>query len=469
MQKRLFLIAFLFVLAVGFGVAQNDTSSAGTTDAGPRVIDIDSAVKLALQNNLQLETERLTVEQKRRSKDTVWNRFIPSLSAGATMARTNLEQTNPITSQPYPRWNLSATLQARLDLTVSLFQGIRLTVQDYEAGLLSLADTRKKIERDVRKQFYNILLLEQQIQLTRDSIDQAQKRYEQTKVNYDNGLVDEYTLLSSQVALENIKPQLENLQLAHRNAIMGFNQMLGLDVNKETTLKGNIEPQMVSLNTDELIKSHLSDRFDLQQIRQYIQILKTQKEAIVGGDGQSAGLLPVLSFGFTADPTFQGDPTSDPLFADISNDWQQTSRGAFSITITQPLDGLVPGSQTRVRIANLENDIQKQYVNLQQATEGAEIQVRGTIQNLNKVQQTLKVKELNVTLAERAYSLAQEAYQAGTRDLLEVQNAEQELRQARVQVLSEKYNYVSGLLDLEYALNASLDELQGKDKNEGSN
>jgi len=250
---------------------------------------------------------------------------------------------------------------------------------------------------------------------------------------------------------------------------MGFNQMLGLDVNKETTLKGNIEPQMVSLNTDELIKSHLSDRFDLQQIRQYIQILKTQKEAIVGGDGQSAGLLPVLSFGFTADPTFQGDPTSDPLFADISNDWQQTSRGAFSITITQPLDGLVPGSQTRVRIANLENDIQKQYVNLQQATEGAEIQVRGTIQNLNKVQQTLKVKELNVTLAERAYSLAQEAYQAGTRDLLEVQNAEQELRQARVQVLSEKYNYVSGLLDLEYALNASLDELQGKDKNEGSN
>jgi len=385
------------------------------------------------------------------------------------MARTNLEQTNPITSQPYPRWNLSATLQARLDLTVSLFQGIRLTVQDYEAGLLSLADTRKKIERDVRKQFYNILLLEQQIQLTRDSIDQAQKRYEQTKVNYDNGLVDEYTLLSSQVALENIKPQLENLQLAHRNAIMGFNQMLGLDVNKETTLKGNIEPQMVSLNTDELIKSHLSDRFDLQQIRQYIQILKTQKEAIVGGDGQSAGLLPVLSFGFTADPTFQGDPTSDPLFADISNDWQQTSRGAFSITITQPLDGLVPGSQTRVRIANLENDIQKQYVNLQQATEGAEIQVRGTIQNLNKVQQTLKVKELNVTLAERAYSLAQEAYQAGTRDLLEVQNAEQELRQARVQVLSEKYNYVSGLLDLEYALNASLDELQGKDKNEGSN
>lgn len=462
MQKRLFLIAFLFVLSVGFVVAQNDTASSDTRDAGPRVIDVDTAVKLALENNLQLENERLTVEQKRRSKDMVWNRFIPSLSAGATMARANVDPT------PLPQWSLSATLQARLDLTVSLFQGIRLTVQDYEAGLLSLADTRKKIERDVRKQFYNILLLEQQIQLTRDSIDQAQKRYEQTKVNYDNGLVDEYTLLSSQVALENIKPQLENLQLAHRNAIMGFNQMLGLDVNQETTLEGTIEPQMVSLNTDALIKNHLSDRFDLQQIRQYIQILKTQKEAIVGGDGQSAGLLPVLSFGFTADPTFMGDPTSDPLFADISNDWKQ-QRGAFSITITQPLDGLIPGSQTRVRIANLENDIEKQYVNLQQATEGAEIQVRGIIQNLNKVQQTLKVKELNVTLAQRAYSLAQEAYQAGTRDLLEVQNAEQELRQARVQVLSEKYNYVSGLLDLEYALNASPDELQGKDKNEGSN
>jgi outer membrane protein TolC len=57
-----------------------------------------------------------------------------------------------------------------------------------------------------------------------------------------------------------------------------------------------------------------------------------------------------------------------------------------------------------------------------------------------------------VELAQRAYSLAEEAYRSGAKDLLDVQNAELELRKARNEVLKEKFNYLTGLLDLEYAL-----------------
>ena len=45
-------------------------------------------------------------------------------------------------------------------------------------------------------------------------------------------------------------------------------------------------------------------------------------------------------------------------------------------------------------------------------------------------------------------------------ELLEVKDSERDLNTAKLEVLKEKYNYITGLLDLEYALNATLEEIK---------
>jgi outer membrane protein TolC len=72
---------------------------------------------------------------------------------------------------------------------------------------------------------------------------------------------------------------------------------------------------------------------------------------------------------------------------------------------------------------------------------------------LKKSMESISTLELNVRLAERAFELAESAYNAGNRDLLDVQNAELELQKAKLKVLEEKTTYISGILDLEYAIN----------------
>jgi outer membrane protein TolC len=57
-----------------------------------------------------------------------------------------------------------------------------------------------------------------------------------------------------------------------------------------------------------------------------------------------------------------------------------------------------------------------------------------------------------VALAERAYGLSEQAFRAGLQDLLQVQNAELELKQAKVSALEQQFNYLNGLLDLEYSI-----------------
>ena len=54
------------------------------------------------------------------------------------------------------------------------------------------------------------------------------------------------------------------------------------------------------------------------------------------------------------------------------------------------------------------------------------------------------------------------SYRNGTSELLDLRDAEDQLNQAKLGLANEKYNYLSGLLDLEYMLNTNLSDIQGE-------
>ena len=88
------------------------------------------------------------------------------------------------------------------------------------------------------------------------------------------------------------------------------------------------------------------------------------------------------------------------------------------------------------------------------------MEIKTLVMQLNKSMEQLETLILNIDLAHEAYRLSQEAYDAGSKELLEVKDAERDLNTAKLEVLKEKYNYITGLLDLEYALNATLEQIK---------
>ena len=93
---------------------------------------------------------------------------------------------------------------------------------------------------------------------------------------------------------------------------------------------------------------------------------------------------------------------------------------------------------------------------LDQTIKSAELNISNLVRSIDKSRSSLDALNFSVELAEEAYKLAEEAYNAGTKELLDVQDAELALQKARLQVLSGKYTYLTGLLDLEYAINEQL-------------
>jgi outer membrane protein TolC len=471
-MKRFCLVLTVLVAVVATAPAQeNGTEAGGSSIQDVTIIDAETAVQLALANNLGVELQDIDVRKAKRLVDNAWTVFIPQVSATGRLSRLNeapesltfVETPGGLvpTFEEGPQWNLGAELSAGLSVNLEIIRGIQQTVQQYDIGVINLQDAKAKLRRDVRKQFYELLSQQENIRIIRESIETAEERFEQTEINYDNGLVDEFTLLSSRVQLENLRPQLEQQQLGYRRTLMGFKQTLGLDPAEPVELEGRIEADLISLEASAIIRDYLERRYDVQLARQSI----TAKELAL--DTKRAERYPTLSLNWRADPSFAGDPFDDPWFDDVENDWNQQS-GAFSISIIQPLDPLLPFSRTQVEIENLKEDVQKARIQLQQARTGAEIQIRQLVDQLETSRSAIEVRRLNVERARRAFSLAQEAYDAGNRELLEVREAEDELEQAQVQLLDEQKNYVVALLDLVYALNTNIDELRER-SNEDEN
>jgi outer membrane protein TolC len=228
---------------------------------------------------------------------------------------------------------------------------------------------------------------------------------------------------------------------------------LGISLDRELALEGTIDAEPVSVDSELLINEHLTDRLDIQSMVNGITGLRNQIEAT-----KLQAFTPSLILGYNMDPSFGGDPWKDPWFDDISNDWNQRS-GMFRMTVAMSLESLLPFSQTQVSLRELEDNLEKTKIGLMQSIDGAELEIDSTVRQLRKSRDTIETLQLNVERARRAYEMAEEAYNAGSQELLEVQNAEIELKQARLEVLKEKYTYLSALIDLEYQLNTNIERI----------
>jgi outer membrane protein TolC len=169
--------------------------------------------------------------------------------------------------------------------------------------------------------------------------------------------------------------------------------------------------------------------------------------------------IPTLALSWNMDPRFQGDPWKDSWT--MENGWQQSS-GMFSFTLAFRLNSLLPFSSEAQALKDIDDGLQAYYIGLAQAVRGTELEIYNTILSLENARTITEAQNLTVDLAERTYRLTEEAYKAGLNELLEVQNAELELRKARIGVLEQNFTYLQGLIDLEYAIGAPFGTLSSQ-------
>lgn len=465
---------FLVLLTAGASVFAQET----------RRISPDEAVTLAVKSNLSLESSRVSTSTKQRKVDTAWNVFIPNMSLSATLSGSNAKTTttssglapvgpvpglstipggNVYAMAPYsvsiesPQWNLIplGVSIAWQNLSIALFEGMKTVRLDYEGGLISYEKAKAQVERDVRKSYYSMLLLQENMKLLRDNVAAAERRVQTAEASYRAGLAPELTMLQAQVAMENMKPQVDQAENGLKVSMAQFAVQLGLPYNTQFDLipAGDIG-RFIPLDLRELIAAASAGKPDIMELKHQILRLESQRKATF-----YQVFTPSLTITWGMNLRLWDNVNGWGTFEDA---WKQS--GQLSITLGFSLNGLLPFGSGQQGLKDIDDNLKSLRISLAQSIQGTELEIYNTILNLSKVQTTVDAQNRTVDLAERTYRLTETAYQAGLQTLVEVQNAELELQKAKVGIIEQQFTYLQGLIDLEYAMGVPFGTLSGSIK-----
>ena len=455
-----FVICLVFLLSAGGVVcAQEDAKQ-------PLRLSVGDAVERALKNNLSLETARAAAATKERASKYSWNQFIPGITLGGSLILDNkaakvsglypVDLASVLPTLPLPpgtlygvapysveasQWHIAGSIQASLSISMAMFENMNRLKLDYEGGLIAYDKAKLQLERDVRKAYNNMLLLQENIGLLRVSYENVERQVQMARANYNAGLVPEISLLQAQVALENMKPTMDQVENGLRLSMAYFAMFLGLPY--DTLFEFNPVQEdtvFVSLDVSDLISQAARNKPDIQELRHTILMLQSARKA------QTLALLPALSLSWNATPVII-DPKAD---WGASTNMQKS--GGLTISLGVRLHSLIPYSPDFQGIKNMDDQINTVSLGLSQMIQGTEIEIYNTVLSLERTRRNMDAQAKTVDLAERSYRLTEQAYRAGLQDHLQVQNAEQSLRQARVQMYEQQFTYLNSLIDLEYSI-----------------
>ena len=455
------LLFILIVASAGFLFAQDTTAD----DGNSITLTVDQAVEYANQNSKTLKSSAIDLEMKKRANSFKWNQLLPSVSLSATMSRSNEytdptaaigEMLNPLMQDMgqsgFPasevtesdHWTAVGNIGISWNFSFALIDGFRLIKKQYEAGQITWDQTLRQNELQIRKLFYGLLLQQEGLTLQQRSLENARLRAQQAQVNYRNGLIPELALLQAQVAYENQRPSIMKQEQAMKQQLDLFGFLLGLPAGTSITLEGAIEPTFVELDTDQLISLYAQNHPDILSLQKNLEILNLNLSI---QNMQSYTPALALSWGF------------QPVVADITSNWLDTymDKGAFSVTLAWNLTNLLPFSANRQAARDTKDNIRKLELSLETLIEKTELDIRTQVDALAQSRAAIEASAGNIQLAQRSYDMTLVAYRNGTTELLDLRDAENQLNQAKLGLANEKFNYLSGLMDLEYTLNTKLE------------
>ena len=442
-------------------------------------LDMQTAVDLALKQNLDIKSEKFNNDSLKWAMVTSWNNLLPTASISGSMSKNDVNDpvvrrsttyrlSGNVAGQPgfkdyikkvvreteetRPNWSLSTNFNVRWQLQATDAFNIYDTVLKYQSGKISLEIAKNKIIRDIKKNYYSLILQKEELVIDEEQYNNAYDRYLKEKIRYENGKSPRLKMLNAQVAYMNRKPTVIQKKNNYQNAVLKFKSLLGLKPEVDLNLTGTIQIEKLktAAEFEKMIAAiDLNKNIEIEKLKQDIQ---SQRNRIFT---TAAKMAPTFTVSWAISPKFLNDLETDPLFDDLENDWDYEN-GKLTLSLQMALDPLFPLSKDQVSILQTQYNILDKQIAMEQKKQNLEQSIQSLLLKLTKSIESINVLTLNIEVAEEAYKLEEEAYNYGSKELTDLKNAEFEYKNAKLKLLQEQYRYLEVLFDLEYNLGTKI-------------
>ena len=403
-------------------------------------ISLDEAVSFALEHNVSVERNEITLSSLERSKNHSWNSASPSISVGAGA-------TIPTTGESNYDYTYNVNASVSVSLSANLYTQIRAAKINYELGKITFDEALRAVELSVRQSFYALLYERENIALQESNLSLAKSQYNTNLAKYNQGRLSELDVLSAEVNYKSAEPTLENAKANYQNDLDSFKQLLGLSLDEDLELSGELS-DAAPLSEISVSDSEISS----PEILTLEKKIESAKNSVL--DKRFSAYSPTI----TARWQWQ-DVWTKP----DSNGENPKQSSSLSLSATIPLDGVLPWSQKNDAIDSAKDSLRDLELQLSDAKLTLSRNVASSLRTIKQGQAAVRSKEANVRLARRSYTMTQEAYNRGTKDLLSLQNAQGSLLSAQQSLRSEQFSLAKSILALENTLALPFGSLSSSD------
>jgi outer membrane protein TolC len=394
-------------------------------------LGLDEAVNLALEYNLSLKKSEIDLAASGYSEKNLWSEIFPSISANASAGyRNNLLSDIPLNNSGL---NYSIGFGISLGLNAGIPYTLQIIKLAHQGNILRFEDARNQLSIQVTKLFYSLVAENNSLLLLEEIFNLAQRQYTRSEVLFRNGLSGELSLTQSRLALENARYNFSAAKIAHENNMSDFLAMLGMSSDEKVTLLGVINIVKIETDSESLIKDYLPKRPDIIRTNQEIERLTlAQTQTFLQAKAPSLSL---------------------------SVDWNSSTFDPFSDTISAtarlsiPIDPWIPGTSRDQAVSRASDAIEKAKLDLLSAENSAKTQIRSLSALLRNSWDSILIARLSLEAAQRSYQLTEQGFQNGTVESLTLEDARNNMANARQRLMQTELSYFNMILDLSTALN----------------
>jgi len=432
---KIFLIIFMLFTAGRFSFSQEKIT-----------LTLEDSIRLALsQNPYHLASEE-KVEAAQSQVRQAASGFFPSLN-GQGLHTLNekvmeLEFPSMIPGQPPQRVEVDFTrdFQFSLALTIPVFTGGRL-VSGYRQANYNLKSTEEAVRQsrhttvfNTKRAFYGALLAKEFVKVSEEAVEVAEKLHKNIKSQYEVGMASKFDLLRSEVQVANLKPQLIKAKNNLKILELSLKTLLGLDLSTEIEIKGNLTYKPANPELEECLTRAVQNRPEISQLRFQKQMAGEALKM-----ARSASLPSIALSG-------QYNYWSDHLnFKE--NNW--SNYYSVNLVLTLPIFN---GFSTSARVAQSKAMIKELEFTQKGLANTLKFEVRQAFLKLEEAKESLLSQEKNVEQAQESLRIAELSFEEGMVTVLDVNQAQTALTQAKTNYSQALYDYVVSLAELDKAM-----------------
>lgn len=397
-------------------------------------LTIEDVVQLAKENNISVKIAGNTLDDLELKNKYSWNSVSPTATLNGNFS-DNFESDTT---------NFSLSGSVNLSLKTNLYTEINGARLNYEKGLLTYNEAVRKIELSVRKNFYNLIYQQENLALQKRSLETSRTQYLNNEEKFRNGKISELDSFTSRVNYESKKPVVESAEINFQNDLASFKQILGIPQKTEVSLAGSLDEilNLKEISFESLPKVN-EPAPDVKAAEYNVEIAKNS----------------LLDTRFSAyAPTVSGSYSYGKSKNSSMDEWSTTNQ--ISVGVSVPLDGILPWSSRAVNIKTQKNALDTAEKSLEDAKTSVAVQTESYIRKINQAVSQLDSLKSTEELANQTYQMTLAAYNYGKTDFLSLQNANDSVLSAGVNLKSQAYTLISTILDLESVLGIEFGTLE---------